>query len=164
MPRGWPVRSGRFVEVPEIDRVAWFEPAAARARIKASQVVFIDRLVAHLVAALAIYAFMFWVALSLLYPQCAQSRHPAFGRAAALCTLIAVTVVSGGFVAGLDAGHIFNTFPRMGQHWLPPGAFALAPAGLSSCAVALVSCGSIGWSLISLRENQATPKERPLRS
>lgn len=44
----WPVGSGQLVEVPEIDRVAWFKPAAARASIKPTQVVFIDRLVAHL--------------------------------------------------------------------------------------------------------------------
>ncbi len=44
----WPAGSGRLVEVPEIDRVAWFEPAGARVSIKASQVVFIDRLVARL--------------------------------------------------------------------------------------------------------------------
>jgi len=44
----WPAGSGRLVEVPEIDRVAWFEPAAARVRIKAPQVAFIDRLVARL--------------------------------------------------------------------------------------------------------------------
>ncbi len=44
----WPPRSGLLVEVPEIDRVAWYEPGAARACIKATQVVLIDRLVAHL--------------------------------------------------------------------------------------------------------------------
>jgi predicted NUDIX family NTP pyrophosphohydrolase len=44
----WPAGTGRLVEAPEIDRVAWFEPAAARASIKASQVIFIDRLVARL--------------------------------------------------------------------------------------------------------------------
>ena len=49
----WPAGSGRLVETPEIDRVAWFEPAAARIRIKASQVAFIDRLEAHLAAASA---------------------------------------------------------------------------------------------------------------
>jgi predicted NUDIX family NTP pyrophosphohydrolase len=44
----WPAGSGRLVEVPEIDRVAWLEPAAARASIKAAQVVFIERLLARL--------------------------------------------------------------------------------------------------------------------
>jgi predicted NUDIX family NTP pyrophosphohydrolase len=31
-----------------VDRVAWFDPAVARVSIKASQIVFIDRLVARL--------------------------------------------------------------------------------------------------------------------
>ncbi len=42
--------------------------------------------------------------------------------------LIAVTIVSGGFVAGLDAGLIYNTFPKMGDYWIPPGLLALDPA------------------------------------
>ncbi len=44
----WPPGSGRLVEAPEVDRVAWFDPAVARVSIKASQIVFIDRLVARL--------------------------------------------------------------------------------------------------------------------
>jgi len=40
----WPSGSGQLIEVPEIDRVVWFEPAAARVAIKAPQVVFIERL------------------------------------------------------------------------------------------------------------------------
>ena len=85
------------------------------------------RLTAHLVSAFAIYAFMFWVALSLIYPPNGNGRHPRFGRTAALTGLIAVTIVSGGFVAGLKAGKVFNSFPKMGEYWLPPGAFALDP-------------------------------------
>jgi len=40
----WPPRSGRSVEVPEIDRVAWLSPAEARRFIKATQIPLIDRL------------------------------------------------------------------------------------------------------------------------
>ena len=40
----WPPRSGRYIEIPEIDRVAWFTPEEARVRIKDTQVPFIDRL------------------------------------------------------------------------------------------------------------------------
>ena len=40
----WPPRSGRREQFPEIDRVAWFEPAAARRTIKPTQIPFIDRL------------------------------------------------------------------------------------------------------------------------
>ena len=44
----WPPRSGRRIEIPEIDRVAWFAPDEARARIKDTQIPFIDRLLAAL--------------------------------------------------------------------------------------------------------------------
>jgi predicted NUDIX family NTP pyrophosphohydrolase len=42
LPRG----SGRWIEVPEIDRAAWFEPAVAREKINSAQAEFIDRLLA----------------------------------------------------------------------------------------------------------------------
>ena len=85
------------------------------------------RLTAHLVLAFAVFAFMFWVALSRLYPATTDERHPWFLRTQALFALIAVTIVSGGFVAGLKAGKIFNTFPLMGDGWIPPGIMALTP-------------------------------------
>jgi predicted NUDIX family NTP pyrophosphohydrolase len=44
----WPPRSGRRTSFPEIDRVAWFGPAAARAHIKATQIPLLDRLEAAL--------------------------------------------------------------------------------------------------------------------
>ncbi len=40
----WPPRSGRWITVPEIDRVEWFAPEDARLRIKDTQIPFIDRL------------------------------------------------------------------------------------------------------------------------
>jgi cytochrome c oxidase assembly protein subunit 15 len=85
------------------------------------------RLTAHLVAAFLIYSYMFWVALSRLYPATEAARHAWFGKARALTVLISVTIISGGFVAGLKAGKIYNTFPMMGENWLPPGLTALEP-------------------------------------
>ena len=86
------------------------------------------RLTAHLVAAFAIYAYMFWVAMSLLFPRAyIGGKHDWYGRTLALFLLITVTIVSGGFVAGLKAGKIYNTFPMMGDHWIPPGLMALEP-------------------------------------
>jgi len=85
------------------------------------------RLTAHLLAAFAIYAYMFWVALSLLYPSENTSVHPWYKKTLGLLGLISVTVVSGGFVAGLKAGKVYNTFPMMGEYWIPPGSFALEP-------------------------------------
>jgi cytochrome c oxidase assembly protein subunit 15 len=86
------------------------------------------RLTVHLVAAFLIYAYMFWVALSLLFPRTSDERHPWFGKAVAVTSLVSITVITGGFVAGLKAGKIFNTFPMMGDYWVPPGVMALEPA------------------------------------
>ncbi len=44
----WPPRSGIMREVPEIDRVAFFDPEAARSKINPAQVVFIDRALGQL--------------------------------------------------------------------------------------------------------------------
>jgi predicted NUDIX family NTP pyrophosphohydrolase len=44
----WPPRSGRRIEVPEIDRVDWFGPADARRVIKPTQIALLDRLEAML--------------------------------------------------------------------------------------------------------------------
>ena len=86
------------------------------------------RLTAHLIAAFVIYAYMFWVALSLIYPPDEQGEpHPWYGKFLALTGLITLTVISGGFVAGLKAGKIYNTFPKMGEYWIPPDFLALSP-------------------------------------
>ena len=44
-PLEWPPRSGRWITIPEIDRVEWFAPDEARQRIKDTQIPFIDRLI-----------------------------------------------------------------------------------------------------------------------
>ena len=85
------------------------------------------RLTAHLFAAFLIYAYMFWVAMTLLFPANGNGRHPWYGKSLAVTVLISITVLSGGFVAGLKAGKIYNTFPMMGDAWLPPGGMALEP-------------------------------------
>jgi heme a synthase len=88
------------------------------------------RLTAHLVAAILVYSYMFWVALSLLYPV-RSGEHEWYGKTLALTALVFLTVVSGGFVAGLKAGKIYNTFPMMGEHWIPPGLFSMQPYWLN---------------------------------
>ncbi len=44
----WPPRSGRQIEVPEVDRAEWFGVAAARGKLNQAQVAFVERLVAAL--------------------------------------------------------------------------------------------------------------------
>ncbi|MBQ0910082.1 NUDIX domain-containing protein [Streptomyces sp. RM99] len=43
----WPPRSGRIVEFPELDRVAWFRVDRAREVIVRAQAAFLDRLAEH---------------------------------------------------------------------------------------------------------------------
>ena len=44
----WPPRSGRTIEVPEVDRGAWFSIEEARTKLFAGQLGFIDALLAQL--------------------------------------------------------------------------------------------------------------------
>jgi cytochrome c oxidase assembly protein subunit 15 len=89
------------------------------------------RLTAHLGLALAIFAAMFWVGLSLVHPRHAtltaapqrSARTWAIGAAA----LVFVMALSGGFVAGIRAGFAYNTFPLMNGHLVPPEIFMIEP-------------------------------------
>ena len=44
----WPPRSGRMADFPEIDRVAWVNAEEAATKLNPAQVVFVERLIAHL--------------------------------------------------------------------------------------------------------------------
>lgn len=85
------------------------------------------RLTLHLLAAFAIYAWMLWLALDILRPEPQASQGDATERArvrrlvGATGVLTIVTTVWGGFVAGLDAGFIYNRFPMMGDRPWPDG-------------------------------------------
>jgi predicted NUDIX family NTP pyrophosphohydrolase len=47
-PFQWPPKSGRYITIPEIDRVGWFAPDEARRKVKDTQIPLIDRLLAAL--------------------------------------------------------------------------------------------------------------------
>jgi len=89
------------------------------------------RLTAHLGFAIIIYAYLFWVALDLLFPRTkqAESSHilPLRRFSLMVTTLVFITVLSGGFVAGLKAGFAYNTFPLMAGRWIPEGLWTLDP-------------------------------------
>lgn len=115
----WMVRSG--LQQPENNAVPRVSPY---------------RLAAHLTSAFAIYATLVWTALGLAQPYPpALAAGPSAARAAAslarvalpVAALVAVTAASGAFVAGLDAGRAYNTFPLMQgrlvpeDYWSVPG-------------------------------------------
>lgn len=89
------------------------------------------RLTAHLGLAVAIYAYMLWVALGLLYPKINETLDSSVQKIARLSLiitgLIIITILSGGFVAGTHAGFAFNTFPLMNGKLIPDGLFEMTP-------------------------------------
>ena len=90
------------------------------------------RLTAHLLAAILIYGFILWTILNLAfgdsYRRIAESGVPGWRKASlGMGVLLLLTIVSGGLVAGLDAGLIFNSFPLMGGKFIPEGIAALTP-------------------------------------
>jgi cytochrome c oxidase assembly protein subunit 15 len=90
------------------------------------------RLVAHLGLAFVIYGYALRIALSLLLPERAAPSAPGPGRrAAAVAGLVLLTALFGGFVAGLDAGYAYNTFPLMDGEVVPTGLFSSRPAWLA---------------------------------
>jgi cytochrome c oxidase assembly protein subunit 15 len=86
------------------------------------------RLTAHLGFAIIIYAYLFWVALDLLFPRIKQTSSRHLKRFSLTVTaLVFITILSGGFVAGIKAGFAYNTFPLMAGRLIPEGLFTLEP-------------------------------------
>jgi cytochrome c oxidase assembly protein subunit 15 len=88
------------------------------------------RLTAHLAAAVAIYGYLFWLGLSLLGrgdPGAARDIAGLRRFTVVAIGWVFVTILSGGFVAGLDAGLTYNTFPLMDGKLVPDGLGTLSP-------------------------------------
>jgi heme a synthase len=88
------------------------------------------RLTAHFSAAVVIYGYMFWVAMCLVKESQSAHNKPPSGLVKATVFTAAwvfLTMMSGGFVAGLDAGLTYNTFPLMDGHLVPEGLMANSP-------------------------------------
>ncbi len=110
--------------------LGWFMVASGLAgRTDVSQY----RLAAHLGLALVIYIITVWTAADLLRRE-EQVHMPTSSdwpssrtTAGVLLVLVFATAIAGAFVAGLDGGKAYNTFPLMGGRVVPGGYFALTP-------------------------------------
>ncbi len=103
----WMVASG-LVDVPQVSHI---------------------RLAVHLLLALLIFAAIIWVALDLRRlaedGAAPPARLPLLGIWA-LCLLF-LQFLFGAYVAGLDAGYAFNSWPMMGDEWFPAATPMLEP-------------------------------------
>jgi cytochrome c oxidase assembly protein subunit 15 len=87
------------------------------------------RLAAHLCAAVVIFAYIFWVALRLRPGVEQADKHNAVIKtsAIALVACLFFQIALGAFVAGLDAGQGYNTWPLMDGALIPQGLGAMSP-------------------------------------
>lgn len=84
------------------------------------------RLAAHLGAAALLFVALIWVARRLT-PAGVRSGDASTWPAAGLLILLLLQIVAGAFVAGLDAGMGYNTWPLMDGEWIPRGLDAMVP-------------------------------------
>jgi len=73
------------------------------------------RLAAHLTTAFLTFAYTFWVALDLMFPdkKVVEKKLRNFIRIALV--VLVIQIIYGAFVAGLDAGWIHNNWPYMNE-------------------------------------------------
>ncbi len=90
------------------------------------------RLAMHLCAALLTISLIWWLILDI------KSEEKAFYKPSKLTesykkliyvffAFLAIQIVYGAFVAGLDAGLFYNTWPKMGDEWVATGVFGGKP-------------------------------------
>lgn len=100
----WMVKSG-LVDIPEVSHY---------------------RLCAHLILAFIIIFY-----LKVLSLEVEKNRTYCFTRDGLIFTsimaLLLVQIIYGAFLAGLDGGLTYNTFPKMGRSWIPDTLFAFSP-------------------------------------
>ena len=120
----WPRMIGIFILGGLQGALGWYMVASGLAdRVDVSQYL----LSAHLTLATLIFAAILWVAFGLD----ARRHRPATSRqrwALYIAALVVLQVAAGGFVAGLDAGMGYNTWPLMDGSLVPGGLFVMSPA------------------------------------
>lgn len=73
------------------------------------------RLATHLSMALFIYGLLLWTGFNLFY---GKATRPS-GHLIGVIGIVSATIVAGAFVAGMDAGLLYNEYPLMGDGLVP---------------------------------------------
>ncbi|OWF52787.1 cytochrome c oxidase assembly protein COX15 homolog [Mizuhopecten yessoensis] len=91
------------------------------------------RLASHLGSAFLLYSLFLYQALGhLLSPNKLPDTHlkqfvKLRGLSHGVMATVFITALSGAFVAGLDAGLVYNTWPKMADRWIPSDLFSYSP-------------------------------------
>jgi cytochrome c oxidase assembly protein subunit 15 len=123
IPRGYGWRLGALLALGGLQgAIGWWMVASGLVdRPEVSHI----RLAVHLLTAFAIFAGLFWTALDLSNPGSRPSRMPTVAIWG--LSLLGLQMLFGAYVAGLEAGYAFNSWPRMGDEWFPAGTAMLQP-------------------------------------
>jgi len=128
------------------------------------------RLTAHLISAMALLGLTFWVALDNLHGPAGVGGEKSLRRIGITALVVfSLQTAYGGLMAGLKAGHVSNTWPRMFGAWVPAGMFSALDgftANLVSNPTAVhfihrwlawFVVGLILWLWLELRRRHARP-------
>ena len=87
------------------------------------------RLAVHLLTAFLIFASLIWVALDLRRLAARPGAPPARMPTLAIWALsaLALQLLFGAYVAGLEAGYAYSSWPKMGDEWFPAATPMLEP-------------------------------------
>ena len=90
------------------------------------------RLTLHLLMAVLILAYMTRLVVGLFCSQEINITNHTRDVPGVITVIVIFTMIaSGGMVAGTHAGYIFNTFPTMGDSWIPAQLFAMTPVWIN---------------------------------
>ncbi|MEA3039836.1 MAG: heme a synthase [Sphingomonadales bacterium] len=127
IPRGYGWKLGAILALGALQgAIGWWMVASGLVdRPEVSHI----RLAIHLLTALAIFSACLWVALDLKAlaadPAARPARMPTVGIWA--LSALALQLMYGAYVAGLDAGFAYNSWPKMGEEWYPSAAPMMRP-------------------------------------
>ncbi len=120
----WPRMFALFVLLGLQGALGWYMVKSGLVdRVDVSQY----RLAAHLTLAIIFFASVLWTIFSIgkrhYFPHSLDQWAALF-----LMLLVFTQVAAGGFVAGLNAGQGYNTWPLMDGQWVPDGLNVMQPA------------------------------------
>ena len=127
------------------------------------------RLAAHLLLAVFLFAALLWTALEYTFGRPRfHTTHICTKLVLGLLALTCLTITWGAFVAGLDAGLVYNTFPLMDGQWIPEGLSVQAPLWVNAfenittvqflhrllgSSTAFLTCITAGIIVVHFRQN-----------
>ncbi|XP_053997532.1 cytochrome c oxidase assembly protein COX15 homolog isoform X1 [Hylaeus anthracinus] len=124
---GWyMVKSGlenRFTEPSDVPRVSQYRLAAHLGMAFIIYTGFLYNALDHLIPAQSLSLNTSSIEINVVKQKLKRFRmlvHSTKG-------IVFLTAMSGAFVAGMDAGLIYNTFPKMADKWLPDDLLAISP-------------------------------------